>query len=100
MKCLSTRTTPNGLKRRRYLLDDGRRLTTYEVPASVLGAMGSKTLREAMAKFQRGEELRARAKQLRDFVANHPDWKPTAIANHMGCTEQRVRQIRKELQAE
>ena len=32
MKCLETRRTPEGYRRRRYELDDGSRVTTIEVP--------------------------------------------------------------------
>jgi transcriptional regulator NrdR family protein len=31
VKCLETRNTPKGFRRRRYLLDDNTRLTTYEI---------------------------------------------------------------------
>lgn len=31
MKCLETRNTPKAFRRRRYQLDDGTRLTTYEI---------------------------------------------------------------------
>jgi transcriptional regulator NrdR family protein len=31
VKCLETRNTPKGFRRRRYLMDDGTRMTTYEI---------------------------------------------------------------------
>lgn len=99
MKCLETRTGPDGLKRRRYRQNDGTRLTTVEVPLSVLRSIGMTRVRQATATWQRGEERRARAAELRATVIERlqqPRAKPTAIAHELGCTEARVRQIRQE----
>lgn len=96
MRVLETRTDKLGIVYRRYT-DGKRRATTYELPATVVKGLGMKRVREAMAKWQRGEAVREKARHLRAFVAAHPDWKSTAIAYEMGVTDQRVRQIRKEL---
>lgn len=93
-RVLSVRTTPDGFKRRRYQLADGRRITTYEVPYSILSHMGAARLREAAQKWQRGEQIRARRQRIVALLAE--GWKPTAIAHEVGITEQRVRQIRAE----
>ena len=97
MKCLETRRRPDGVVRRRYERPGLPTLTTLEVPASVLREMGRARLAEALARHARGDTARQRAAAVRDTVAARPDWKSTALANELGVTEQRVRQIRKEL---
>lgn len=82
------------MKYRRYELDDGRRTTTVEIPATVLRAFGMTKVRDYMEAWQRGEAQRARAVLLRQRVAE--GIKPAAIAHEFGVTEARVRQIRKE----
>lgn len=99
MRCLETRRTPIALKRRRYVLEDGRHLTTYELPATVVDGIGAARVREAMEAWQRGELRRQRAQEVRQFVANHSKWKPTALAHHLGITDARVRQVLKEIKA-
>lgn len=99
MKCLETRTDDLGIRRRRYERDDGTRLTTMEVPATVLKAIGMTRVREQMKTWHRGEQRRSRASTLREAVIARllqPRAKPTAIANELGVTEQRVRQIRQQ----
>lgn len=94
-KILETRKVREGLIRRRYLLDDGRRMTTYEVPAAVLSAFSYLRLTKQLDAWQRGEAKRARGKlveqRLREGV------KPAAIAHEVGVTEARVRQVRAKL---
>jgi DNA-directed RNA polymerase specialized sigma subunit len=99
MKCLETRTRPDGLRSRRYLLDDGRRITTLELPESVLKSVGLERVRQQLKVWNRGELQRAdqRVRRLRINELLRQDVKPTAIANEVGVTEARVRQIRKEL---
>jgi DNA-directed RNA polymerase specialized sigma subunit len=99
MKCLETRTRPDGLRSRRYLLDDGSRITTLELPESVLKSVGLERVRQQLKVWNRGELQRAdqRVRRLRINELLRQDVKPTAIANEVGVTEARVRQIRKEL---
>lgn len=97
MKCVETRTRPDGVRRRRYTRPGLPPLTTFEVPASVLREMGRAALAAALARHARGETARAAAAHVRATVAARPDWKSTALAHELGVTEQRVRQIRKEL---
>jgi protein-disulfide isomerase-like protein with CxxC motif len=99
MRCLQTRLRADGIRARRYELDDGRRITTFELPATVLKGVGMKKLQEQMATWQRGEKLRtethARRQRIEELLRENV--KPTAIAHEVGCTDQRVRQIRKEM---
>jgi DNA-binding NarL/FixJ family response regulator len=94
MKCLETRSR-DGMRWRRYRLEDGRTTTTYELPASVLRALGMKRIAEKLAKHARGEVLRARGKTIDDLLQK--GWKPTAIANETGVSEVAVRQRRAKL---
>lgn len=100
MKCLETRTRADGIRSRRYELEDGRRITTFELPATVIKGVGLKRVQEFMEIWQRGEqqrsESRARRQRIEEMLAE--DIKPTAIAHEVGVTEERVRQIRKEMQ--
>lgn len=102
MKCLETRTRADGIKARRYELEDGRRITTLELPATVIKAMGLKRVQEFMEIWQRGEKQRtesqARRQRIVEMLAENI--KPTAIAHEVGVTEARVRQIRKEIEDE
>lgn len=99
MKCLETRTRKDGIKTRRYELEDGRRITTLELPVTVLKGIGMKRVQEFMEIWQRGELQRtgSHARRQRIEALLRERVKPTAIADEVGVTEQRVRQIRKEM---
>lgn len=99
MKCLETRMRPDGMRSRRYLMPDGRRITTLEVPATVLKALGIKRAKDAMETWQRGEKSRAEAHARRQRIEDllRSNVKPLAIAHEVGVTDARVRQIRKEI---
>lgn len=102
MKCLETRTRADGIRSRRYELEDGRRITMLELPATVLKGIGMKRVQEFMEIWQRGErqrtESQARRQRIVEMLAENI--KPTAIAHEVGVTETRVRQIRKEIEHE
>ena len=49
MRCLSTRTRPDGMKARRYELEDGTRITTLEIPVTVVKGVGMKKMQQQMA---------------------------------------------------
>lgn len=100
MRCMETRTRADGIKARRYQLDDGRRITMFELPASVVRAIGIKRVQEYMEIWQRGEQQRAESHARRQRIEQmlRENVKPTAIAHEVGCTDQRVRQIRKEME--
>jgi FixJ family two-component response regulator len=96
MKCLETRQK-NGMRWRRYRTDDGRIVTTYELPAAVLSAFSKKRLTEQLAGWQRGESLRARRVVMLARIAEGV--KPTAIAHELGISDAAVRLARKALHA-
>ena len=102
MKCLETRMRADGIRTRRYELEDGRRMTTFELPATVIKGIGVKRVQEFMQIWQRGEKARSETKSRRDRITEMLEQgiKPAAIAHEVGCTEQRVRQIRKEIDHE
>lgn len=83
MKCLSTRRTPEGLKRRRYEQPDGTRHTTIEVPVTVWNALN----RQGRAADRLRQFTRVCARQsLRQAVVGRTlaGWKPLAVAHDLG----------------
>ena len=87
------------MKARRYELDDGRRITTFELPATVIKSIGTKRVQEFMETWRRGEQQRTTrgTRRQRIEVLLRERVKPLAIADEVGVTEARVRQIRKEM---
>lgn len=102
MKCIETRLTPEGFKRRRYVNNDGSRHTTYEVPATVLKTLGRRRMAEAMETWVRGQDARKAVRERHEkIVAMLADGaKPTAVAHEVGVSDERVRQIRKQIALE
>lgn len=84
---------------RKYLLDDGRQLTTLELPETVVKALGKERVHRYMKVWQRGEALRAAANARRQRVAEMlgQGISTASIAAEVGCTRVRVRQIELEL---
>lgn len=81
------------LRLRVYRLEDGRRVRTIELPATVLKAIASQAkLDTAIAAWLRGEASRARVVQVQRMLEQ--GYKPRHIADELGITESRVRQIR------
>lgn len=97
MKCLEVRERDDGVKRRTYLLESGRKVRTYEVPEQVLMQLGRKKLAEVLEIARRVEACHARQDMIKERIREGV--KPIAIAHEFGVTEQRVRQIRKELRS-
>lgn len=97
MKCLETRTR-DGMRWRRYRTDDGRTVTTYEVPTAVMSHFGKGNLAGLIAAYQRGEARRQRTQRMRQLILEGV--KPLAIAHELGVTEQAVRMARKKLHSE
>jgi FixJ family two-component response regulator len=95
MKCIESRVRKNGLRFRRYRTDDGRTITTYEVPAAVLSAFSKKRLATQLDAWRRGEALRARRVVMLARIAEGV--KPTAIAHELGISDAAVRLARKAL---
>ena len=100
-RVLSTRKGQHNTTVRRYELPDGRRVSTIELPMSVVGSVGRKNMASILESFHRGEELRRASHRLRQRIEHMlgPDLsgKPTAIAHELGITETRVRQVRDEI---
>lgn len=82
-KCLETRCTEDGFKRRRYLRADGVRITTIEVPMSVWKSLN----RTGRAKNRFAEWTRERkreATRLRAVELVRAGWKRIAVASELG----------------
>lgn len=97
MKVLEVRQRDDGIKRRTYQLENGRKVLTYEVPAQVLAELGRAKLALALQRWRRIQERDARQDLIRERIRE--GIKPLAIADEFGVTEQRVRQIRKAMRA-
>lgn len=99
MNCIETRVRKDGIRRRTYALDDGRKLTTFEIPATILRTVGIKKIQSYMEIWKRGEAARiqTRARRQRIETLLREKVKPLAIADEVGVSEQRVHQIRKEI---
>lgn len=95
MKCIATRRTPEGLKRRRYALEDGRRYWTIELPETVVLHLGASRMRESLARWQRGEDTRSRRAKLEEMVACGE--KNTVVAHTLGISVRRVQKLRREI---
>ena len=69
-KCLETRTRPDGLVRRRYLLPDGTRQTTIEIPKELLHKMQFlDKLEDALKAVVHAQSKKARNDQIRSLKA-------------------------------
>jgi hypothetical protein len=90
MKCLETRKR-DGMKWRRYRTDDGRIVTTFEMPTQVVNL--SSDLRRRLAMWESKQQKLARKEQAKQLLAE--GWKTTAVANHFGLSDSWVRQIRR-----
>ena len=89
MKCLETRATPEGFKRRRYQREDGLRVTTIEVPLSVWQSINSQG-RGADRAAQWGRERNREAIRARAVALVRDGWKPLAVASEMGLAVRNV----------
>ena len=89
MKCLSTRRTPDGFKRRRYEDSNGVRFTTIEVPMPVWkGVASGPRVAARLVKWLHGREMAGR--RARALALHAAGWKPEAIANEVGVTTRSV----------
>ncbi len=71
MKCLETRVTPEGFKRRRYEVTKGVRHTTIEVPIELWQAVNAtSTARERAAQAQRKLERESARRQVLMLAAH------------------------------
>ena len=71
MRCLETRTTPEGFKRRRYESAGGLRHTTIEVPLTVWNGINKQGRAHNRAlEWQRARDRDSRQLQAQQLVAN------------------------------
>ena len=94
-RCLETRRTPEGFRRRRYE-QDGVRFTTIEVPVEVWRAVARP---DRIARALAGRE-NAAAQARRRALGEHllaQGWKPAAVANELNVSEAAVRQWRQSM---
>ena len=82
-----------------YYVHEPAGLTTYEVPVSVIRALGWARMLDAMEQYGRGCKQRQRSAATVGDVLARKGVKATAVAHELGITEARVRQIRKEIEA-
>ena len=95
MKCLETRTR-NGMRWRRYLTEDGRRVTTYELPSTVLmGVTTMARIQGRLASWNKAEDQRTRRARILRQIADGV--KPLAIADSEGVSTRHVERIRKKV---
>ena len=91
-RCLETRRTPEGFRRRRYE-QDGVRFTTIEVPLKVWREVArADRVRAAVERHRRVQAaatLRTQALQLLS-----EGWKPSAVASHLNVADSTVRSWR------
>lgn len=82
MKCLETRTTSDGFRRRRYETSAGR-ITTIEVPLEVWNAIN----KQGRASNRASQWTRARdrdAAKLEAIRLHREEWRTIAIASAIG----------------
>lgn len=89
MKCLETRKTTEGFKRRRYQCEDGSRITTIEVPLSVWNSI-NKQGRGADRAAQWARERAREATRIKAVELVRSGWKPIAVASELGLAVRNV----------
>lgn len=94
MKCLETRQR-NGMKWRRYVTEGGARVTTYEVPESVLSYLNKDRL-ETMLRGQQ-KDIARQETELKVRKLLEQGWKQVAIAAECGVSEKTVYLISKRM---
>lgn len=88
-RCLETRRTPEGFKRRRYETDEGLRFSTIEVPLVVWkGLVGRRRVAARTEQWRRGQDMAAR--KARGLQLHAEGWKPEAIASEIRVTTRTV----------
>jgi hypothetical protein len=95
VKCLETRKR-DGMKWRRYRTDDGRIVTTYELPVTVLRSVVAPPVLDArLAKFTRGEAIRTRQVAVQARLAEGV--KPLAVADEFGLSVRQAERVRQSI---
>jgi hypothetical protein len=90
-----------GLIFRRYELPNGLMLETYEVPATVVRALGMGRIHDALDIWMRGQARREKTSKLVVAITNrlNEGVKPLAIAHELGCSDTYVRMVRAQLES-
>jgi hypothetical protein len=84
---------------RSYQSPDGSEIVTYEIPATVVRALGLSKMHQQLDAFIRGQAERKRSADLKDAVFSRlrANVKPMAIAHELGCSEAYVRHLRRKM---
>jgi len=84
---------------RSYQSQDGSEVFTYEIPATVVRALGLSKMHQQLDAFMRGQAERKRSADLKYAVFSRllANVKPMAIAHDLGCSEAYVRHLRKKM---
>lgn len=93
-KCIDSRMR-NGMRWRKYRLDDDRIITTYEVPETVLRHLTFSRVRIILEGFQRQEVKRARTAGIKKLIERGV--KPLAIADYFKVSPEYVRVLRRKI---
>lgn len=97
MKCLETRRTPEGFRRRRYLREDGVRITTLEVPIEIWnGSVRHDQVRRRME--SRARALARASTKFRGQELLRAGWKPEAVASELNVTTSCAQRWRRQMQ--
>lgn len=89
MKCLSTRTTPDGFKRRRYEAKTGARHTTIEIPAELWATLnGQGRARNRVEEWRRARDRESLRRQ--GVSLDAAGWDPSKIAEHLKVSRRTV----------
>jgi hypothetical protein len=97
VKCLETRRTPEGFKRRRYERTDGVRITTVEVPIELWSTFNRQGRGNRLAGWTRARERDAL--RLRALEQQRLGWKAIASAHELGVPVRTVQRWRSEAAA-
>ena len=89
IKCLETRVTPDGIKRRRYEHPDGTRMSTVEIPLSLWVAVCARD-RAFATKDEWFRRQKQAAKQKQALQLSAAGQKDGAIALQIGVSRRTV----------
>lgn len=84
---------------RSYQSPDGSEIVTYEIPATVVRALGLSKMHKQLDAFMRGQAERKRSADLKDAVFSRlrENVRPMVIAHDLGCSDAYVRHLRRKM---
>lgn len=92
-RCLETRSR-RGMKWRRYKTEDGRTITTYELPCAVLaGSAPAAKLSARLESWHRGQARHAVRIAAEDLLVQGT--KPAAVAHALNISERHAQRLKK-----